>query len=216
MATLTYETNTAATTGTPTWTPVGGGNRIVFSGSATDLTANISTTAWQDGTHRGNGTPGTDQCSNGPNSGHNNNVKFLTTSTMSLNGAASQALNDTNLVQGACTFRIRLQNGTAVSTQTSRFFSYDGSTDGNAADGVECYAFERGVSATAWTLINDFSSAGKLNSGGVPIGGNNSGEFLDLSEFTSQTDASWYLAVSASGETAGGKTFGFKLTVELF
>lgn len=216
MATLTWQRNTN-TVGSPTWTAFEAGNRIVFSGSATDLTATIPITAWNDGTHEGSADPGTDRCNQGgganpggPGGGgaHNNNVKFLSTTTMSVNGAASENINDTNLAQGECTLRVLLTNGTAISTQNSRLYCYDGTTDATQATAIESYAFERGVSATAWTLIND-DSAG--------TGGDNSGERLELGEKTSTTSSPWYLAISARGESAGAKTaFDYKLYTEVF
>lgn len=207
MATLTFERNTGATTGSPTWTAFGA-NNLVFSGSATDLTATINTTGWNDGTHLGSGTPGTDQCSSGPNSSHMNNNKYVDSTHIIINGAASAVLNDTNLAQGACTCRIHMNNGVAVQTQNSLFFCYNNSSDTVEATGIECFAFERGVSATSWTNINDASAS---------IGGNNSGERLDVSEQASATDSYWYLALSARGESAGAKTaFAFKLVTEVF
>ena len=205
MASLTFEKNTG-TVGSPTRGALGG--RLVFSGSATDLTASIATTGWQDGTHQGSGTPGTDGCGGGPNSSHLSNVKFLTTSTMSLNGAASANITDANLAEGACSCRVRLQNASAISSQNTFLFCFDNTTDTAEAVEIEAYGFERGVSATAWTQLNDDSAN---------IGGDNSGERLDVSEKSSVTDASWYFALSARGESAGGKSaFAFKLKTEVY
>lgn len=206
MATLTYEVNTGST-GTPTWTTFGA-NTLVFSGSGSDLTVPISTAGWNDGTHRGTDDPGTDACSAGPNGGHNNNVKYVDGTHFILNGGASEVLNDTNLIAGECTFRIHLNNATAVQTQNTFLFTFDGTTDSVEAVGVEAYAFEQGVAASAWTQVNDDSAN---------IGGDNSGERLDLGEKASATDSYWYLAMTARGETAGGKTqFDVKIRTEVF
>ena len=150
MATITWERN-QNTIPSPTWVDIGS-NTLVFSGSATDLTVPIGTTSWNDGFHIGSNDPGSDQCGGGPNSSHNNCVKFLTTGTMSVNGGGSEAINDTNLAEAECTLRIHLNNATAVQTQNTYFFCFDGATDTVEAVGVEAYAFERGVSATAWTF----------------------------------------------------------------
>lgn len=206
MATITFEHNTG-TTGSPVWTNIST-NTLVFSGSATDLTATILTTDWNDGTHIGSGDPGTDQCTSGPNSSHNNNVKFVDASNMIVNAGGSEAINDTNLIQGECTLRVHLNNGTSVATQNSFFFCFNGTVDTTEAVEIECYAFEQGVSATTWTQINDDSAN---------IGGDNSGERLDLGEKTTATDHYWYLALSARGESAGAKTsFDFKFRTEIF
>jgi len=206
MATITWEHNQGSV-GTPNWVDIGA-NTVVFSGSATDLSATISTTDWNDGTHIGSGDPGTDQCGGGPNDSHNNNVKFVDANNMSLNGAASENIIDANLSEAECTFRIHLTNGSAVATQNSFLYTFDGSVTTNEAVGIECYVFERGVSATAWTQVNDDSGN---------IGGNNSGERLDLGEKSSATDHDWYIAASARGESAGGKTsFDFGFETEIF
>ena len=203
MATITYEYHQS----TPAWASMGA-NTLVFSGSATDLTESISTIDWNDGVHIGDGDPGADQCVSGDNSGHINCVKYVDSTHFILNGGASEVLNDTNLLDTECTLRIHLNNGTAVETQNSYFFCFDGATDTAEAVGVECYAFERGESASAWTQINDDSG---------DIGGNNAGERLDLGEETSGVDLYWYLALSARGETAGGKSsFDFKIVTEIY
>lgn len=211
MATITFETNTG-TTGSPTWTSIGS-NTLVFAGSQTDLTAPIVTTSWNDGTHVGTGDPGTDACNTarsgagGPNSSHNNNVKFVASGTCSINSAATENINDTNLTAGECTLRIHLNNSVSVQTQNSFAYMFDGSTVTVEAVGVEAYAFEAGVSASTWTQVNDDSA---------DIGGDNSGERLDLGEKSTATDQYWYLALSARGETAGAKTsvdLGFKTEI---
>ena len=104
MATITFEGYMGAG---PGWASLGA-NTVVFSGSLTDLTATIATTDWNNGTHAGSDDPGTDQC--GAN--HMNNVKYLSSSTMSVNGGASENINDTNLAETECTLRIHLNNAT--------------------------------------------------------------------------------------------------------
>ncbi len=208
MAVLTYELYNT----TPGWTSIGA-NTLVFSGSQTTIGSPISTSGWNDGTHAGNGDPGTDQCNallgaNAPNAGHANNVKYVDSTHFISNGGASTIINDTNLTQAKCTLRIHLNNATAVQTQNSWFFCFDGTTDTTEAVGVECYGFEQGVAASAWTQLNDDSAT---------IGGDNSGERLDLGEKASAVDSYWYLAISARGESAGPKaSFDFKIKTEIF
>lgn len=206
MATTTFEFNDN-TTGSPNWVDIGA-NTIVFSGSQTDLAATISTTDWNDGTHIGTDDPGTDQCSVGPNNSHNNNVKYVSSTQMSNNSGATENITDANLAVGECTFRFHLVNGSSVATQNSFAYTFDGSVTTNEAVGIEAYLFERGVSATTWTQVNDDSAN---------IGGNNSGERLDLGEKTTATDHVWYFAMSARGESAGPKTsFDIGVALELF
>lgn len=197
MATFTWEVYAD----TPAWFDIST-NTIVFSGSGTDLTAAVSVGSWQDGTHLGTGDPGTDQC--GTN--HVNNVKYISSTEFDLNGGGTETLNDTNLVQTECTLRIRFTDGSSVATSSGRFYAYDGSTVTTEAVGVDAYAFEQGVSASTWTQINDDSGN---------TGGDNSGERLDLTDQGAATDHTFYLAVSASPESAGGKSdfdFGIALT----
>jgi len=82
----------------PAWADLGA-NTLVFSSSLTDLATSITVSSYQDGTHAGNGDPGTDQC--GAN--HMNNVKYLTSGTMSVNGGGSESIDDTNLTANECT-----------------------------------------------------------------------------------------------------------------
>jgi hypothetical protein len=216
MATIVFERNTN-TVGSPTWTEFESGNRLVFSGSPTDLATTIATTGWNDGSHEGSADPGADRCNQGgtanpggPGGGdvHNNNVKFVDATNMSVNGGGNEAINDTNLVEGECTLRIHLNNASSVATQNTFFFNFDGTTDSAEAVEVETYAFERGVTASAWTQINDDSA---------DIGGDNAGERLDLGEKSAAVDHYWYLALSSRGETAGGKTsHDFKIRTEIF
>lgn len=198
MATITFEGYMGAT---PDWTDLGA-NTLVFSSSLTDLTAPITVAAWQDGTHAGSDDPGTDQC--GAN--HMNNVKFIDANNMSVNGGGSEAINDTNLTANECTLRLHFNHTSAVAVTGARLYVYDGTTPTTEATEVEVYGFERGESATAWTSINDDSGN---------VGGDNPGERLDLQDSSSAQDHYWYVALSASPETVGGKTafdLGFALT----
>ncbi len=186
---------------TPSWTDIAA-NTIVFSGTSSDLTDPITVAAWQDGTHIGTSDPGTDVC--GTN--HMNNVKFIGNTEMSVNGAATEPINDTNLTAIECTMVIQFTNAPAVALSSARLYAYDGTTTTAEAIGVDVNAFERGVAATTWTLINDDSGN---------IGGDNVGERLDLGDKSSATINFYYFAISASPETVGAKTsfdFGVALT----
>lgn len=204
MATLTFERNNGSV-GVPAW--VAWAARLTFSHSATNPAVAVPTTDYPLGSHSTDGTPGTDQCSGGPNSAHNNNIQWLSSTTMSKNAAASEPINDTNLAEAECTFRIRLQNAVAVSTTNQRLFVFDLTTETTPGIEVEVQAFERGVTATAWTMINDDSAS---------IGGDNAGERLDLAVKNSVTDESWYVATSGRPETAAGKAvWGYRCKMEI-
>lgn len=197
MATLTFE----AYVGAPGWTNIGS-NRLVFCASLTDLTARIAALAFQDGTHLGSSTPGTDQCG----ATHAPNVKWLTDSTFSYNGGASTALNDTNLLDTYCTMRIHLNDSTAFKTQNGRFYAFNNTTTTVQATGVEMAAYEKGNSAT-WFHLNDDTTTGPSGWTTGSIGGDNSGERITMAaRGSANTDQYYYYALSLSPETFGDKS----------
>ncbi len=195
MATFTWEVYA----NTPGWFGVGA-NTIVFAGSNTDLTVPITIGTWQDGTHIGNGDPGTDQC--GTN--HVPNNKYVSSTQIDI-GAGTVTLNDTALAATHCSFRVKFADASSVATSGARLYSFNSTTETTEAVGVEAYAFERGVSASTWTQLNDASSS---------IGGDNAGERLSLSDQTAATEHYFYVAISARPETVGAKTL-FDLGVAL-
>lgn len=183
----------------PAWTDIST-NTVVFAGSG-GITTPITVGTWNDETHIGNGQPGTDQC--GAN--HSNNVKYVSSTQFNANGGGTETLSDANLTQTECTLRIHFNEANSTITN-ARFYTFDNSTTTVEAVGIEAYAFENGESATTWTQVNDDSGN---------IGGDNSGERLDLGDQTSATDHYYYVAVSARPETVGSKTefaFGIALT----
>lgn len=198
MATITFEYY--GSTG-PAWTDIGA-NTLVFSGTGGLATA-ITVGQFNDETHIGNGDPGTDQC--GAN--HCNNNKYLTGTTIDINGGGSQALNDTNLTANECTLRLHFNHGSSVSATNARFYAFDpGAAVTDEALNCDVYAFEQGIAATTWTQINDDSGN---------TGGDNAGQRLDLANKGPGTDLYWYVAVSLSPEVVGNINavdFGFALT----
>lgn len=172
------------------------GKRVVFSGDKLDLTIPVAVDDWQSGTHLGSGTPGTNQCGTGAHSAalHGNNVKYVDPATMQFWHYASEALNDNNLEQNFCTFRLHFAETGSVVTEP-RVFIFDGTTFGNYASHIKVQAFERGVGALAWTPIND---------GATGLGGDYNGDRLDLEERPIPADNHyWYIAMSASPEALG-------------
>lgn len=191
MATITFEAFYGAG---PGWASIGA-NTFVFSSSLTDPTAPVTVLAYQDGTHLGSGDPGTDQC--GAN--HMNNVKYLTDTTMSLNGGGSENITDGNLANDECTIRVHFEDASEVVISAARFYAFNGTSVSSEAEGVTVYAFERGVAyASGWTKINDDANN---------IGGDNTGERLDLGDKgTPATDHYYYIAMSVAAQTVGQKT----------
>jgi hypothetical protein len=186
MATAVFE----AYFGTPAWGGVGA-NRLVLSGVG-GLATKIDVNSHQDESHLGSGTPGTDQCG----VTHVPNVKFLTTGTMD-KGSGSQAINDTNLAETDCTCRVHVNDAGTVTIASARGYVFDNITPTTEAADILAYMFERGVSATAWTKVND--------TGG--FGGDNTGERIDLGDKgTPATDHFYYLAVSMAPLALGAKS----------
>lgn len=119
-------------------------------------------------------------------------------------GGGTENITDANLTETECTLRIIFTHGSAVALSNVRFYAYDGTTVTTEAVGVDAVAFERGQSATSWTVINDDTVSGALTTGS--IGGDNSGERLDLAASSSATDHTYFIAVSASPESVGAKS----------
>ena len=202
MATLTFQGYMGAT---PAWANMGA-NKLIFSGSLTNLATTILAANWQDGTHAGSGDPGTDQC--GANHMKNTKPVVLTAaaSTVSLNGAAAVALTDANVAAADCALRIYFTHTVAVAIQNARFYCRTDASGTTPGTGVDMVAWERGITAAqTWVTVNDDTVAGILTTGG--IGGDNAGERLGLSaKATPATDSYWYLAAGLSPETAGAKS----------
>lgn len=212
MAVITWEVYA----GTPSWIDLAG-NRLIFSNSLSDIEALIAPSAFQNGTHIGDGTPGTDQCGGS----HVNNVKIITSATMSVNGAPSEVINDSNLADTECTFRLHFNDTAAYALQNSRIYTYDGTTSDSEATGVDAALYIKGQGMTNWFTINSSSSSGPAISGMLfttpNLGGDNSSEYSSLASRAAAADHYYYCALSASPETVTGKTaFAIGAYVEYF
>lgn len=174
---------------TPGWMDVGA-NTIVFAGSG-GLDTPITVGSYQDETHLGNGDPGTDQC--GTN--HMNNVKYISGTQCDVNGGGTQT--NTALVATEATLQIKFTDAGSVATSNARFYSFDGTTETDEAVGIEAYAFEEGAASTDWVQINDDSGN---------IGGDNTGERLELDDSAAETEHFFQVSISARPESVGTKT----------
>lgn len=184
--------------GGPTWTSLNSGQLVGFYGA--NYNDKVAVSSYQSSTHISGG--GGDICL----TNHNGNVKYIASNQFN-SGGGTETLNDTNLISTECTLRVYLNNGAAVATQNGRFYCYNGTTVTTYATDLQVYAFEQGVSATAWTSINNGSSTG----------GDNSGQRLALGNKTAATDHYWYVAVSCSPLSVGAKSaFSFGTTLEYY
>lgn len=197
MATFNWETYRD----TPGWKDISTSGTFVFAGSNTDLTAAVTVGEWNAGTHIGTNDPGTDMC--GTN--HSRNVKWIS-NTQFDSGSGTETLTETNLTQTEATLRIKFTDASSVSISGARFYSFNGAATQTEAVGVTAYACETITGLSTWTKIND--DAGD-------IGGDNTGERLDLSNQTQETVHYFYVSVSTSPQSVGAKTqydFGVALT----
>jgi hypothetical protein len=194
MATITWNAYTGA------WTDIGA-RTLVFSGSG-DLTTPLTVNQYQDETHLGSGSPGTDQCGGT----HMNNVQYVTDSSMKVNGGIVETINDTNLLEDECTLRVDFTDVSSVAVTQPRLYCYDGVTTLNAGIGVRLQGFEQGQGNTSWVLVNDYD---------IGYGGDNAGKRLDLSNRASSTSHSFFIALSLMPLSFGNKSqvdLGIKLT----
>lgn len=210
----------------PQWNDIGA-NRLIFCGSRTVIGTMIAAATFQDGTHVGSGTPGSDIC--GTN--HANNVKWVNeaplNTKMSLNGAANTTINDTALgtplETGAggtsCTLRVEFNDPDGDrKIQNGRFYAFDNSVVTNRATGVDLAVFEGPGNSAQWTHLNDDTTSGHADWASGGIGGDNTSEFLGMGDrSTARTNQYWFYALSASPETAGGKSaFALGVYVEYY
>ena len=149
----------------------------------------VTVNAYQQSTHFSDDGVSTDLCSGV----HANNVKYLSSTTCSLNGGASTPLS--NLSDGNATLKISLSGLGDIATSNTRFYSYNGTTRNNAPDGLVCVAAEIGDSS--WSSV----------------GG--SGNALVLDDQATASSHSWYIAVSVMPTSSGVKSaFAFAIETE--
>lgn len=204
------------TAGSASWQAVSS-NRLGFmntlGSSGTGITPDsVQATLFQNGTHVITGTPGTDVC----DEPHVPNVKYLTSSTMSVNGGGSETINDTNLADTECSFRWHFNDASTRTIQNVKIYTYDNTTHSARATGVDVAMYVKAFSST-WSVVNDDTTTGPTGFTTGSIGGNASGNLsgAGLARGSAATDQYWYCAASVSPETAGAKSaFAFGISLE--
>lgn len=156
---------------------VGATDRIWLNG--TSFGDNVAVGSYQDSTHISNSSD-THQCT----TNHVNNTKYLSSSTVSLNGAASANLN--TITTGQCPLKLNFADAASVATSNGKFYAYDGTTDATAMSGITFQAFEQGNSS--WTAANG------------------SGAALSLANQAAATSHDFYVGFSATPTSTGAKT----------
>jgi hypothetical protein len=202
--------------GTPTWQALAS-NRLAFTNTlgvaATPTTIDsLPINTFQGGTHVASGTP-TDVCTNP----HTPNFKYLTSTTWSINGAASAAVSDGAVSATQASFRWHFNDGSSRVIQNVRMYCYDNSVIATFAPAVDVAMFVSGNSMSAWFVLNDATAVGPTGFTTGNIGGDNTSERISGAgmDRTTAADQYWYVAVSAAAESAGLKTsFAFGIYLE--
>lgn len=181
MPTWTIKAN-GATSGQVT---LGATDRLWFN-SGTALTDNVTVGSYQDGTHvSDNADAHSASCTSG---GHISNVKYLTSSTMSLDGAGSANLN--TLTAGDATMEWTfVPDSGSVATSGAKFYAYS-TSDGTPVSGITVQAAEAAVSSS-WTSIGTT---------GLAANG------LALADNASASSHDFDIAISVSPTSTGAKT----------
>jgi hypothetical protein len=164
---------------------VGATDRIWWNGAA--FGTNIVVSSYQDTTHISNASD-VHQCT----TNHVHNTKFLTSTTMSLDGAASANLS--TLTTANAGLKFNFADAASVATSACTFYAYDGTTDTTAMAGVTFQAAEAAVTAT-W------------------VAANGSGAALALTDQAASTSHDFFVATSVTPTSTGAKTGKVKITL---
>ena len=125
---------------------------------------------------------------------HISNCKFLTSTTVSIDGAASETLGAAVRPEADCTLEIHFNESPAVACSSVSFWAYDGATESAVPTAVTFQCGEQGD--TVWS-----------NAEG-------SGAAMSMEDSGSATDHYFYLFMSVSPESVGVKT-AFELKIQL-
>jgi len=121
-----------------------------------------------------------------------NNTKYVTNSTVSINGGGSTTLS--GVTSSQVPFKFQFTNGSAVATSSTTLFAYDGVTDSTPMQGITFKAAEVGDSA--WIEANGSGSALVLND-----------------QAGASTTHDFYVAISASPTSPGAKSGSIKMSL---
>jgi len=154
--------------------------------SGTSFGSNIIVGSYQDGTHVSDSNDVQKDLAASVN-----NTKYLTASTVSINGGGSVNLN--TVTSGTAPFLFRFTHGSSVATTGAAFYAYDGVTDATPMSGITFQAAE--VGDTNWAAANG------------------SGAALSLDNQGSATQHDFWLVLSATPLSTGAKVGSVKLTL---
>jgi hypothetical protein len=145
--------------------------------------------SYQDSTHIENSS-GIHLCT----SNHVNNTKYITSTTVSINGGSPQTLGASVPTTAQCPLKINFSDEVAVATSNGKFWADNGIDVNTPPTDVNFKAGEQ--SNTSWT-----SAGGKTNA-------------VALADQSASTSHDFYIFCSASPTAVGDKT-AFRLGIEL-
>lgn len=186
MATFTWTLQ--LTTGTQV---VGATDKISFYGASFGTAVTVN--SYQDSTHAEN-SGGTELCT----TNHGHNTKYLTGSTVSIDGGGSVSLGASVPLTTECPLKINFAHGSAVATSAGKFWADNGSDTATAPVEVTLNAGEQ--TDTAWTAPAAPKSAA-----------------VTLNDQSSATSHDFFIFLSATPTAVGDKTsfrFGVELTYQ--
>jgi hypothetical protein len=165
---------------------VGATDRVWFNGVGGTFGTNVVVGSYQDGTHISNNADA-HQCT----TNHVNNTKFLTSTTMALNGAASANLSTLLTTQAPLKFTFDTTDlgGASVTTSGAKLYAYS-TADGTPVSGVTVQAGEAAVTST-WVSIG--------TTGAAAAG-------LSLGDQLTATSHNFFAAISITPTSTGAKT----------
>lgn len=166
--------------GTPT--TVDATDKVQLAGSG-GFDSKITVGQYNDSTHVK--TSGAANKSSG-NSPRNN--KFLTSTTVSIDGAGGINLNTAS--NANCALRINFSDAASVAITGAIFYAYDGTTPATPPVGITFKAAEQGDAS--WT---------DAEGSGAPV---------TLNDKTANTSHDYYVLVSGSPDSVGLKAYGFR------
>jgi|SRR5581483_10112776 len=160
-------------------------DRIWWNG--TNFGDNIVVGSYQDSTHISDSSDA-HRCT----TNHVHNTKYVDSTHVSLDGAASSLLSALTTSQAGLKFNF--SDASSVATSAASFYAYDGTTDATAMAGVTFQAAEAGTSSS-W------------------VAANGSGSSLSLANQSAATSHDFYVATSVSPSSTGAKTGKVKITL---
>ena len=151
----------------------------IYQFAAATFNSPITVGSYNDSTHVETSVGGNKSSGNTPKSS-----KYLTSTTVSINGGASQNLNTVTTANSP--IKINFSHGTSVATTAAAFYAYDGTTTSAVPTEVTLWAAEQGNST--W------------------VGAEGSGAALALNDQAANTSHDFYILASVSPDTVGLKT----------